>query len=217
MIFTRLKCLLSTITKLIKISTQILYGHYKISKLDQPIISIFGGSRFKDDDFYFRSAHSLARRLVANNISILTGGGPGIMKASNCGAIYYSDKKIRSIGIGVKDLPESRNMCAQEYIELDYFFARKWLLTRYSIGFIVFPGGFGTLDELFEILTLMQTKKMSRAPIILVGVEYWKGFFNWINAESIRHGLIDVKEEELFVITDDMDQIFCLILDQCKI
>ncbi len=217
MFFTRCKYVFMTAYKLLKIFIQVVYGMIKMSKLPRPIISIFGGSHFKNDDYYFKQAHSLARRFVANQVSVLTGGGGGIMQAANCGAVYHSDGKIRSIGIGVKDLPEGKNNCSQEYFELDYFFARKWLLTQYSIAFIVFPGGFGTLDELAEVLTLIQTKKMIQVPIILVGIEFWTPFMTWITDEALAHGLISQKEIELITLTDDMDEIFCIVLDQCAL
>ncbi len=139
---------------------QLVYGFWRISKLEQPIVSIFGSARLAQDQIYFKQAHDLAQRFIAHDISVLAGGGPGIMEAVTCGAVVHDGTgKGKSIGIGVRGLGEKRSLCVQEYFELDYFFARKWLLTQYSSAFIVFPGGFGTLDELAEVLTLIQTKK----------------------------------------------------------
>ena len=200
-----------------KVTFQVLYGSWKIAKLSQPVVSIFGGSRFKEDNPYVAEAHDLAGRLMQNNISILTGGGNGIMKGANCGAVKYAGGKAKSIGIGVRTLNEPRNNCVQEYFELDYFFARKWLLTHYSQAFIIFPGGFGTLDELSEILTLIQTKNLKPVPVILVGTEYWKGFTDWITAEIVSHKLLPEHHLKIFKVTDSLDEAFCLAVGVCKV
>jgi len=191
--------------------TQLVYGMWRIGGLTPPFVSIFGGARLKQTDYYALTAHELAQQLVDANISVLTGGGPGIMEAANCGAIYGKRGTGRSIGIGVRDLNEPRNICVQEFIMMNQFWARKWLLTRYSSAFIVFPGGFGTLDELGEVLTLLQTNKLPPVPIILVGVEFWKPLMQW-SLEALHHGLVNQREINLFVMTDDM----ALVLDHVK-
>ena len=196
---------------------QTIYGAWKVFRLPQPIVSIFGGSRLTKGDRYWRMAHELAAKLTAVDISVLTGGGPGVMEAANCGAIPLNGGKGISMGIGVSDLGEGVNPCVQEYHQLDYFFARKWLLTRYSSGFVIFPGGFGTLDELSEILVLIQNKKLSRVPIVLVGIEYWGDFVAWIKKEAVHHGLIDQHDIELLTLTDDVEQAFCLVRDACEL
>lgn len=202
--------------KMTKVVFQIVYGSWRLSKLKKPIITIFGGARLKAIDPYFQQATRMAQRFVDKNISVLTGGGPGIMEAANCGAIITNGGKAVSVGIGVKDLGEGKNECVQEYFELDYFFARKYLLTRFSMGFVIFPGGFGTLDELSEILTLIQTDKLTRLPIVLIGVEYWQDFMVWLKREALSHGLIGEKDLELFVVTDSLDEAFCIICDECE-
>ena len=121
----------------------------------------------------------------------------------------------RSMGIGVKGL-EGPNPCVQEYFELDYFFARKYLMTRSSVGFVVFPGGFGTLDELAEILTLLQTKKMKKIPVILVGVEYWSPFMEWVKDEALQHGMLKQEHVELIELTDDLDRALSLLCQHCN-
>ncbi len=140
------------------------------------------------------------------------------LEAANCG-IFKSkrQKTIRSIGIRVRGLDEPRSMCVEEYFELDYFFARKWILTQYSSGFIVFPGGFGTLDELSEVLTLIQTKQMKKVPIVLFGKEYWRPFMEWITGEALYHELIEAEHVKLFSITDDINAAFCFVRGKCKI
>ena len=195
---------------------QILYGAWKIARVGGPYVSIFGSARFSQDDVYARQAHKVARMLVNSGVSVLTGGGAGIMQAASCGAVDQKSK-AKSIGIGVRDLDEGKNQCVQMYFELEYFFARKWLLTHYSTAFIVFPGGYGTLDELTEVLTLIQTKKLKRVPIILVGKEYWGLFMDWIVNEAVKHGALNECDLELFTVTDDLNEAFCLARNECSV
>jgi len=200
-----------------RVQFQLLYGAWRVFGLPEPRVSIFGSARVPLDNPYAQKASKLAQRLVENNISVLTGGGPGIMEAATCGAEHNGKGHGKSLGIGVRGLREPKNKCLEGYIELNYFFARKWLLSHYSQAFIVFPGGFGTLDELTEALTLMQTKKLSRAPIILIGVEYWDDFMVWVKKEALEHGLIAKEDLDLFTLTDDLDEAFCIVRDKCKL
>lgn len=197
----------------------IMRGAWKMTRLPQPRVTFFGGARVMQDSQHAKGAHELARRLAATGVSIVTGGGPGIMEAANCGA-YEAVKgsgRIASMGIGVDHLPGEQkiNACAQEFIVLHHFFARKWLLINYSIGFVIFPGGFGTLDEFSEVITLIQTKKLKQVPIILFNTEYWKLLIQWIHETAIAHGMIPQEDADLVVVTDDFDEIFCLLRDQC--
>lgn len=204
--------------RFLRVFFQIIYGAWRVSKLPHPIVSIFGSAKIAQTDKYAKEANKLATLLSETGISVLTGGGPGIMEAANCG-IFKSkrQKTIRSIGIRVAGLDEPRSMCVEEYFELDYFFARKWLLTQYSSGFIVFPGGFGTLDELSEVLTLIQTKQMKKAPIVLIGKEYWRPFMEWVTEEALYHGAIDAEHIKLFSMTDDINAAFCFVRGKCDI
>lgn len=213
----RLKNMLVVWGKLTRVSFQVLYGTWKVTKLNPPIVSIFGGASLSKDDYYFKQAHQLAQQLVETGISVLTGGGPGAMEAANCGAFLSKKSRGKSIGIGVKGIEESKNPCLHQYFELNYFFARKWLLTSYSQAFIVFPGGFGTLDELSEVLTLMQTKRTKQVPIVLVGVEYWTPLMRWITQEALEHGLVREAHIKLFTITDDLEEVFCIVRDECPL
>lgn len=218
MFLKRILSLGSLFFHMTRVVFQLLYGFWRISKLEQPIVSIFGSARLAQDEIYFKQAHELAQRFIINDISVLAGGGPGIMEAVTCGAVVHDGtKKGRSIGIGVRGLDEKRSLCVQEYFELDYFFARKWLLTQYSSAFIVFPGGFGTLDEVSEVLTLIQTKKMGRVPVILIGEEFWAPFMQWIKQEALAHKVINEEDIALFSVTDNMEQAFCVVRDRCKI
>jgi len=202
--------------KLMRVFFQLLYGTWKISKLEDPIVSIFGGARLMEDQDYFKQAQALGERFAQNGISVLTGGGPGVMEAASCGVEYARERKGHTIGIGVRNLGEGKNKCVEEYFELDYFFARKWLLSRYSAAFIVFPGGFGTLDELTEVLTLIQTKRLTPRPIVLVGIEYWQPFMKWVTDEALKHQLISNQDIQLFTVTDDLEHAFCVVRDECK-
>lgn len=196
---------------------QQVYGVWRVLTLPQPIVTIFGGSRFDQSDVYAKQAHKLARMFAKEGISVLTGGGGGIMEAASCGAIVSGKGKGKTMGITVTDLDEKPNPCVEEVIELDYFYARKWLMTRYAGGFVVFPGGYGTLDELAEMLTLIQTGRSKRVPIILIGTEFWNTFMKWATDEALAHGLISKNDLELFHVTDDLDQAFCMVRDECKL
>lgn len=204
--------------KLLRVFFQIICGVWRVSKLPHPIISIFGSSKVTQADKYAQQANQIAAWLVQEGVSVLTGGGPGIMEAANCGAVLKggNNTKITSIGINVRGL-EDKNPCVQEYFEMDYFFARKWLLTQYSSGIIVFPGGFGTLDELSEVLTLIQTHHMKKVPIVLVGKEYWQPFLDWVTHEMVEHNLIKPEHIKLFSITDDPYKAFCFVRGECEI
>ena len=203
--------------RLSKTSVQILYGAFRISKLPQPIVSIFGSAQMLQNTPYAQKAFELGKRFTENNVSILTGGGPGIMEAASCGAMSHSRGKGRIMGIGVRSLGEYRNACLDDYFELDYFFARKWLLTQYSAAFIIFPGGFGTLDEMAEILTLIQTNNLQAVPVVLIGKEYWHEFEDWIMKEALGHGMINQSHLQLFKVTDDLEEAYCWVLGRCEI
>lgn len=215
--FARIVRFFSIFWQLLRTTFQMLYGAWKISKLPMPIVTIFGGSHIKLDTPYAKKAYELGMKFIERDISILTGGGPGIMEAASCGAKKYAKRKAKIIGIGVSRLGEEPNKCADEYFELEFFFARKWLLTQYSSGFIIFPGGFGTLDELGEVLTLIQTQHLKRVPVLLVGREYWAHFIQWIQSEPLKHGFINPEDFEFFKVTDDLDEAFCWVLGRCDL
>ena len=217
MFFKRVKICCSIFYRLFKVLVQVIYGAWRLSALQGPLVAIFGGARLSQESVHAQAANDLAKKLVEHDISVLTGGGPGVMYAATCGAVSKDGGKGRSVGIGVKDLGEEKNPCVQEYFELDYFFARKWLLTRFSSAFIVFPGGFGTLDELAEVITLIQTKRIAKVPIVLVGTDYWDPFVKWLTDSAISHDLIKKEDLELFTVTDDLEKVFCLIRDSCEI
>lgn len=200
--------------KLTRVSWQTIYGAFKIGKITRPIVAIFGGAHLQPEDRYAKIAQEVSSKLVAKNISVITGGGPGIMRAASC-ILPSKEKKAKIIGIGVWSLKEERNECVEEFFILDYLFARKWLMVNSSEAFIVFPGGFGTLDELMEVITLMYTKEISIAPIILVGIEYWKGLVDWLRTDAIKAGFIEQWQIDLFQITDDIEHIINVCEERC--
>ena len=186
---------------------RIMRGAWKVSKLKQPVVTVFGGSKLEQIHPYAKKAHELGELLVSHGISVITGGGPGIMQAANCGAAD-NNTGARTIGISVRGLAgEHLNTCSHETIIVKHFFARKWLLTRYATGFVVFPGGFGTLDELFEIVTLMQVDMMKPLPVILIGKDYWSFLLDWID-RAVQEGLVLKKDSDLIFVTDDIQEAF---------
>lgn len=185
-----------------KIMGEFVEGYDKLLKIG-PCVSIFGSSRIKADNPYYEMAVTVAQRLTEVGFGVITGGGPGIMEAGNKGA---RKGKGKSVGLTI-ELPfeELANpfIDKQYLIEFNYFFARKVMFVKYAQGFIVFPGGFGTLDELFEALTLIQTHKINPFPIILIGSEFWGGLIDWIKEAMVSRGTISPNDMNLFRITDD--------------
>jgi uncharacterized protein (TIGR00730 family) len=194
-----------------KVISEFVMGFETLNKLG-PCVSIFGSARTKPDHPYYKLAVDIARLLTDEGYGVITGGGPGIMEAGNKGAHIYGG---RSVGLNI-NLPfeQSHNQYIDEDNNLDfqYFFVRKVMFVKYAQAFIALPGGFGTLDELFEVLTLVQTGKISKVPIILVGSDYWKGMRSWIvdtvfeKEKNISEGdldllpIIDSPEEVVEVI-----------------
>lgn len=196
-----------------KVMAEFVYGFETLNKIG-PCISIFGSARTQPDHKYYKLAVKIAKRLTDEGYGIITGGGPGIMEAANKGA---SLNKGMSVGLNI-ELPfeQSHN----PYIDIDknlghrYFFVRKVMFVKYAQAFVVMPGGFGTLDELFEVLTLVQTKKISKLPIILVGVTFWKGLKDWmVEAMLEKEHTISSKDLELFPITDNPEEVVRYIND----
>jgi uncharacterized protein (TIGR00730 family) len=200
----------------LKAGFQMAYGTYRLSQLVHPIVAIFGGTSAYESGKYADWAQQVGYECVKNNMSVVTGGGPGVMVAANCGASKAApDKRKWTLGIGVQGVDEQfANICAP-LIMVDYFFVRKWLLTRYSCGFILFPGGIGTMDEFFEVLNLMKLGKMKRAPIVLVGSSYWKNLISWFE-HAFEYELIAVSPQTIFVVTDDPLEAVRTVTQSCQ-
>ena len=201
----------------IRVIPQLISGSWKIAELPHPVISIFGGSRLDEGKADADNiAFELARRISAKKISVLTGGGPGVMAAANCGAASVPGGRDRTMGIGVSGLNrrEPRNACTQQFFLTDYFYLRKYLLIYYSHAFVVLPGGFGTVDELTEVITLMQTGKLPHMPIILIGTQYWHPFMSWVK-EAVKEGLVTKRHADFITVTDDINLAEKLVVHFC--
>jgi uncharacterized protein (TIGR00730 family) len=185
-----------------KIIADFVKGFDELGELG-PSVTIFGGARIKEDDIYYEEAKKLSSMLAQRGFNIITGGGPGIMQASNHGAYMHSN--IESIGLNI-ELPHEQKLNPYTTIDLsfDYFFSRKVMLVKYSMAYVVFPGGFGTLDELFESLTLIQTRKITGVKIFLIGVEFYTPLIDFIKNSLAKNGLINLDDLELIILTDDL-------------
>jgi uncharacterized protein (TIGR00730 family) len=185
-----------------KIMAEFVEGYEKMSKIG-PCVSVFGSARTKEDNKYYKLAEEVAFQLTQNGYGVITGGGPGIMEAGNRGA-----KRGAGISVGLNiDLPfeQSSNdyIDNDKSIDFDYFFVRKVMFVKYAQAFIALPGGMGTLDELFEALTLIQTKKIDRFPIILLGADYWTGLVDWIKETMLaKEANISPEDMDLFKVVD---------------
>jgi uncharacterized protein (TIGR00730 family) len=189
-----------------KVLAEFVEGFEKMSRIG-PCVSIFGSARTSPDNKYFKLAEEIAFKLTQSGYGVITGGGPGIMEAANMGARKGGG---RSVGLNI-DLPHEQgaNMFIDpdKLITFNHFFVRKVMFVKYAQGFIVLPGGFGTFDELFEAITLIQTKKIEKFPIILVGKKYWNGLIEWINDVMMtEESNINPEDLELFALVDTADE-----------
>lgn len=171
----------------------------------QPAVTFFGSARSTENDWEYNKARDLARRLAQDGCTIITGGGPGVMEAANRGA---HEGKGLSVGLNIEIPFEQRpNAYANKLIEFRYFFVRKVMFVKYSIAFIILPGGFGTMDELFEALTLIQTRKIKPFPVFLVGSKYWTGLIRWVSDHMVKEGKISPEDLDILHIVDDDEEI----------
>jgi len=188
-----------------KIMAEFVNGYEKMAKIG-PCVSIFGSARLKPESKYYNMAVEIAEKITKIGFGIITGGGPGIMEAGNKGAFNTAGK---SIGLNI-DLPFEQHFnpyISKLYsLNFDYFFVRKVMFIKYSQGFVVMPGGFGTLDELTEAITLIQTNKIGRFPIVLVGSEFWSGLLDWFRATLLSEGMISEKDLDLYRVVDTADE-----------
>jgi len=192
---------------LFKIMSEFVYGYERLSEIG-PCVSIFGSARTKPGEKYYELAVKVANKIVDQGYGIITGGGPGIMEAGNKGANLGGGT---SVGLNI-DLPFEQHdnpyIDSNKSLDFDYFFVRKVMFVKYSQGFVVMPGGFGTLDELFEAITLIQTGKIDKFPIILVGKEFWGGLLDWIKstlAEKLK--TVSIEDLDLIELVDSEDEV----------
>jgi len=169
-----------------------------------PTVTIFGSARTPQDDFYYKEAVKLSSMLAERGFNIMSGGGPGIMEAANKGAAENGG--VESIGLNI-DLPHEQiaNPYTTKELSFDYFFSRKVMLVKYSMAYIIMPGGFGTLDELFEALTLVQTRKLSGVKIIVIGTEFYQPLLDFIESRLLRDGMIDAHDLKMIKLTDSLE------------
>ncbi|WP_207061268.1 TIGR00730 family Rossman fold protein [Motiliproteus sp. SC1-56] len=190
--------------RLFRILAEFTEGFDRLSDLGFAI-SIFGSARLLPDSTYYNQAHTLARRLGEEGFAIITGGGPGIMEAGNRGA---ADAGVTSVGLNIR-LPQEQqpNPYQNQSLDFRYFFARKAMFVKYSVGYVCLPGGYGTLDEFFEALTLMQTMKVYPLPLILFGKKFWGGLMDWIRDCPLQEGLVSPQDLDIVTLTDDVEEV----------
>lgn len=195
-----------------KIMAEFVEGMEKLSRVN-PCVAIFGSARTKPEDKYYKLAEEIAYRITKIGFGVITGGGPGIMEAGNKGARRGGGT---SVGLNI-NLPFEQHV--NPYIDLDknidfdYFFVRKTIFMRYSQGYVVMPGGFGTLDEMSEAITLIQTNKMVDFPVILVGRDYWKGLLDWFRDTMLKEGMIKEEDFSIFHVVDEVDEVVKIVTD----
>lgn len=199
--------------QIFKIMSEFVEGFEKMSRIG-PCVSIFGSARTKPENKYYQLAEEIAEKLVREGYGIISGGGPGIMEAANKGAQKGGGK---SVGLNIELPFEQKHndfIDGDKCINFDYFFVRKTIFLKYSQGFIGMPGGFGTIDELFEALTLVQTNKIAQFPVVLVGKEYWEGMLSWIKTTMLeeQHN-INPADLDLFIVVDTADEAVKHIVD----
>jgi uncharacterized protein (TIGR00730 family) len=179
-----------------------------------PGVTIFGSARTRPEDPYYQASVAIARELARNNLAVITGGGPGIMEAANRGAAL---EKGKSVGLNI-ELPfeQKGNRYANVPLYFHYFFSRKVCFVKYSIAFIFMPGGFGTLDEFFEVLTLVQTERIPRFPLILFGKTYWSGLLHWAKTTVEKRKFISPGDLDLVTVTDDPAEAIAIVTDYMR-
>lgn len=191
---------------------QFARGLWHLSRLQQPIVTVFGGKQAAVEADFYKKAYELGKKLVEHDFSVITGGGPGIMEAALCGAVSV-DATQRALGIGVHGIDEPfEPRCKRETLLLSNFAVRKWLLIYYSCAYVIFPGGIGTLDELSEVINLIKLKQIPRCPVILFGRHYWLDFTQWVHV-ALEHKFIDPALKDLFYVTDDVDDVVNVIVN----
>jgi len=194
--------------RLFKILSEFVEGFEMMSEV-YPAVSIFGSARIKPEDKTYIQTVEIAKKLSENGFNIITGGGPGIMEAGNKGA---QQGKGKSIGVNIKlPMEQQGNPYTDLQLELKYFFVRKVMFIKYAQAYVAMPGGFGTLDEIFESITLIQTKRIKPFPVILVGTEFWSGLLDWIKETLLKRKLISLNNIDLIRLTDDPEEVVKII------
>jgi len=193
------------------IAAEFREGFEAVDKIDRPAVTIFGSARVRPDDPVYAQAREAARRFAAKGWAVVTGAGPGVMEAANRGA---KDVDGLSVGFNIHLPHEQRS---NPYVDLSltfrHFYVRKTMFVKAAEGFVVFPGGFGTVDELFEALTLIQTGKIFHFPVVLIGSDYWEELLGWVRNELLADGMISPEDLDLLYVTDDLDDAVSQLLN----
>ncbi len=203
----------SEIWRIFRIMSELAEGFKELDRV-VPAVSIFGSARIGKNNGYYKDVMKISELLSLKGFSIISGGGPGLMEAANKGA-----RKGKGLSIGLNiELPEEQapNRYQDISLEFRYFFCRKMMFVKYSCGYVIMPGGFGTLDELFEALTLIQTKKIRRFPLILYGSEFWGGMLDWISNSLLPTGTIDKEDIKILQLVDDPEEAVSIIEESFK-
>ena len=186
--------------RMFRIIGEFVEGFDSLSRIT-PAITVFGSARARPGDFAYDKAEAIGREIAKANFTVVTGGGPGGMEAASRAAVEAGGK---AVGLNIElPLEQKANPYATISLHFHYFFVRKVMLVKYATGFVLLPGGFGTLDEMTETLTLIQTRRIRPFPVVLVGVEYWRRLVDWIREECLRQGYISPEDLHLFTVTDD--------------
>ncbi len=195
--------------RVFRIMSEFVDGFELMAGVGQPRVAIWGSARAKEGSPTYETARKLARRLAEEGYAVVTGGGPGIMEAANRGAAEAGGD---SVGLNIQ-LPfeQVANPYANHRMEFRYFFCRRVMFVKESSGVVVMPGGIGTLDEFFEVLTLKQTGKIEKLPIIMFGSDYWRGLLEWMRGTLLAQGAISPEDMDLFEITDDVEEVVAII------
>ncbi|MDP2227413.1 MAG: TIGR00730 family Rossman fold protein [Moraxellaceae bacterium] len=199
--------------RVLRIQSEMVDGIEHLTKIAHAV-NIFGSARLGPDSPYYEQAEHLGCLLSRAGLNVITGGGPGIMEGANKGALGQG---ARSIGLNIT-LPQEQKPNTFQDISLDfrYFFVRKFMFMKHAVAFAIFPGGFGTMDELFEALTLIQTGKSEPFPVVLIGSGYWQGLIDWMRATMLSEGCISQTDLDLFVVTDSIDEAARIIISHYR-
>lgn len=199
--------------RVLRIFGELVDGFDSLARIG-PAVTFFGSSRFKQDNPYYQAARKTAGIIADKGFAVITGGGPGIMEGANLGA--YEAGGV-SVGCNI-DLPEEQKPNDYQTIRLyfRYFFLRKVMFVKYAVAFLIFPGGFGTMDELCESLTLVQTRKIEHFPIVLFGSDYWNGLVQWMNKSMLGNGCISENDLSIFTVTDDPEEAAGVVIESAK-
>jgi uncharacterized protein (TIGR00730 family) len=195
--------------RVFRIMSELVEGFEALNNIG-PAVTVFGSARAEPGSPFYNTCLKVAENLARNGFAIISGGGPGIMEAANKGA-----QNANGISVGLNiELPmeQEPNAFQDIRVEFRYFFVRKLMFVKYAVGYIIFPGGFGTMDELFEALTLIQTRKIRGFPVVLVGSAYWKGLIDWLKTMALSHGSISPEDIDLMHIVDDPEEVSDIIL-----